>query len=356
MSPDNKYLAYSSIKSIVCLASTDPDSGSDPYLLDFTERTGSRARGHAYGYEHFGIWSLRFSGDGREIVAGTGDNSVYVFDLESRRTILRIPGHTEDVNAVCYGDKSSPHLLYSGSDDTTLKVWDRRSLGDKRAAGVFLGHTEGITYIDSKGDGRYVLSNGKDQTMRLFDLRKMVSTEKADATDHSQYNSGFDYRFQDYPDDSYNKHPDDCSVVVFRKHKVLKTLIRCHFSPPGSTDSRYVYTGSEDGSVYVYNMDATLAGKVDVNKATHASRPRGDEDLEMLSYSSQRHGGSWKTCVRDASWHPSAPVIAGVLIRPKHLPSRSNLRRSNVMERLRHDAGHMHTPHMVSSSLPFSKR
>lgn len=42
---------------------------------------------------------------------------------------------------------------------------------------MFLGHTEGLTYIDSKGDGRYVISNGKDQTCKLWDLRKMVSTD-----------------------------------------------------------------------------------------------------------------------------------------------------------------------------------
>ena len=124
------------------------------------------------------IWSIRFSGDGREIVAGTSDNSVYVYDLETRQSILSIPGHNDDVNAVCFGDSTSPHILYSGSDDTTIKVWDRRSMGDSREAGVFMGHTEGLTYVDSKGDGRYVLSNGKDQTMKLWDLRKMMPTEK----------------------------------------------------------------------------------------------------------------------------------------------------------------------------------
>ncbi len=47
-------------------------------------------------------------------------------------------------------------------------------MGDSREAGVFMGHTEGLTYVDSKGDGRYVLSNAKDQTMKLWDLRKMM--------------------------------------------------------------------------------------------------------------------------------------------------------------------------------------
>jgi WD repeat-containing protein 23 len=37
--------------------------------------------------------------------------------------------------------------------------------------GTFPGHLEGITFIDSKGDGRYCVSNGKDQTAKLWDIR-----------------------------------------------------------------------------------------------------------------------------------------------------------------------------------------
>ena len=309
LSPDNRFLAYSSIRSIVCLAPTDPNNESEPHLLDFAN-TGTL---HPHGlHTYFGIWSIRFSGDGREIVAGTGDNAVYVYDIERRQSILRIPGHDDDVNAVCFGDSQSPHILYSGSDDTTIKVWDRRSMGDGREAGVFLGHTEGLTYVDSKGDGRYVLSNGKDQTAKLWDLRKMMSKEKADRVDINAYTTRFEYRSNGYDNRDYRPHPHDCSLVTFRGHKVLKTLIRCHFSPPGSTDSRYVYSGSYDGSVYVWNMDATLAGKINVLKATRNSRPR-DSDLMAETYDFPRRlgGNSWSTCVRDASWHPNAPVIAG---------------------------------------------
>ncbi|GKZ81075.1 hypothetical protein AnigIFM56816_005586 [Aspergillus niger] len=311
LSPDNKFLAYSSIRNLVCLAPTDPADSSDPAILDLSSLSGRRGGRGLYGNSHFGIWSIRFSGDGREIVAGTSDQSVIVYDLETRQSVLRLQNHEDDVNAVCFGDKSSPHILYSGSDDTTLRVWDRRSMGDGREAGVFMGHTEGLTYVDSKGDGRYVLSNGKDQSMKLWDLRKMMTTAKFDTIDVNRYTTGFDYRFEPYPDDYYEPHPHDCSVVTFRGHRVLKTLIRCHFSPPGSTNSRYVYTGSEDGKVYVYNLDATLAGTIDVGQATANSRPR-DPDIFTAAYEirSSRSDVMWKTCVRDASWHPNCPVLA----------------------------------------------
>ncbi|KAI9701726.1 MAG: hypothetical protein M1820_006354 [Bogoriella megaspora] len=308
LSPDNKFLAYSTIGHIVCLAATDPSEEAQPYALNIMSM-GDRG---SHGWQRFGgVWSVRFSGDGRELIAGTSNGPVYVYDIEARKSILRLEGHKADVNAVCFGDKSSPHILYSGSDDTTLKVWDRRSMGDGHEAGVFMGHTEGITYVDSKGDGRYVLSNGKDQTMKLWDLRKMMSREKADGINPDDFSNGFDYRYPPYDVDSYKPHKHDCSLVTFRGHSVLKTLIRCHFSPPNSTDSRYVYTGSSDGNVYVYNLDATLAGKIGVLDATRNTRSRNEAEEDTYGYEFfGGGGGQWNTCVRDASWHPNAPIIA----------------------------------------------
>ncbi|KXL50507.1 hypothetical protein M433DRAFT_4183 [Acidomyces richmondensis BFW] len=312
LSPDNHLLAYSSIRSQICLARTEQGDSSEPQLLDFSDMgpAGHGSDGRFGNRGHFGIWSLRFSGDGSEIVAGTSDPSVLVYDLEAQRSILRIPGHTEDVNAVCFGDKMSPHILYSGSDDTTLKVWDRRSLASLRPAGMFLGHTEGLTYIDSKGDGRYVISNGKDQTCKLWDLRKMISTDVGERLNPQDYTTNFDYRFSPYDTENHRPHPHDCSIVTFRGHRVLKTLIRCHFSPPMSTNGRYVYSGSHDGKIYVWNVDGTQASEpIHVLKATKNSRPASDERY-VDRYDYYGRGGVWKTIVRDCSWHPSAPIIA----------------------------------------------
>ncbi|KAM0279669.1 hypothetical protein ACHAQH_004471 [Verticillium albo-atrum] len=302
LSPDNKWLAYTSINPSVCLAPTDPNDKGDPYTLNLAAETGDHGR-----YYNFGIWSVRFSGDGRELVAGTNRHSIIVYDIESRTVLHNVQGHDDDVNAVCFADKSSPHIIYSGSDDTTIKVWDRRSMGDGRPAGAFIGHTEGLTYIDSKGDGRYILSNGKDQTMKLWDLRNVMSTDRFRELNPTQHTADrdFDYRMGIYDDDDWEPHPSgDNSVVTFRGHKVLQTLIRCHFSPPSSTNSRYVYSGSQDGKVWIYNMDATVARVIDVNKATRGSRT--SQRRRMFYYD---ESPSWRTCVRDASWHPNAPLL-----------------------------------------------
>ena len=41
----------------------------------------------------FGIFSVKFSIDGRELVAGSSDHSIYVYDLVANKCTLRIVAH-----------------------------------------------------------------------------------------------------------------------------------------------------------------------------------------------------------------------------------------------------------------------
>lgn len=58
LSPDNRFLAYSSIDNTVCLAATDPADQSDPSMLDLSSvPRGRLGLGH-YGRAHFGVCIL----------------------------------------------------------------------------------------------------------------------------------------------------------------------------------------------------------------------------------------------------------------------------------------------------------
>ena len=60
-----------------------------------------------------------------------------------------------------------------------VQILDRRLCSKShKAVGVLVGHTEGITHLDSKGDGKYVLSNSKDQTAKVWDIRRMVDDQE----------------------------------------------------------------------------------------------------------------------------------------------------------------------------------
>lgn len=55
LSPDNRFLAYSSIRNAVCLAATDPADESDPSILDLTTIPRGRLGRSHFGSTHFGV-------------------------------------------------------------------------------------------------------------------------------------------------------------------------------------------------------------------------------------------------------------------------------------------------------------
>lgn len=67
----------------------------------------------------------------------------------------------------------------------------------------FIGHVDGVTHIDSKMDGRYLISNSKDQSIKLWDMRSCgrLSQERI-AIRTRQTSRGklsWDYRWDEVP-------------------------------------------------------------------------------------------------------------------------------------------------------------
>ena len=298
LSMNSQYLAYTSLVPYIHLATlpyeslTAPTSSNHPSfikqrVLDLTSQQEP---------DGFGLFCVKFSNDGQQLVAGSNTESLYLYDIASTTLLHRIQGHQDDVNSVCFLDSNSPNLLASASDDCLIKIWDKRSLGGNggAAAGTLVGHTEGITHIDSKGDGRHLISNGKDQACKLWDIRKCMTTTTTQ--DLKLNRLDFDYRWQEYPARKPRVHPLDSSLQTYTGHSVLRTLIRCFFSPGFSTGARYVYSGSADGVVRIW--DTLVAG---------GGGGAGNQDacVGVLG----RGGG----LIRDVSWHPfDMAIVAGV--------------------------------------------
>lgn len=69
--------------------------------------------------------------------------------------------------------------------------------------------------------------------------------------------TGWDYRYGNYgfgrnniSSNNASSHPNDQSLMTYRGHQVLQTLIRAYFSPMESTGQKFIYSGSYNGSVY----------------------------------------------------------------------------------------------------------
>ncbi|XP_017753181.1 PREDICTED: DDB1- and CUL4-associated factor 11 isoform X2 [Eufriesea mexicana] len=268
-SPDHNYIVYSSWSECLYLCPIRGDSNSQVSLSLCPE------------HRRFCVFSLVFSSDGREILCGANDGFLYVYDRECHRRASKIDGHNNDVNTVAFADNTS-QILYSAGDDGLCKVWDRRTWNesDPHPVGVLAGHMDGITYIDPRGDGRYLITNSKDQTIKLWDVRAFSDQKGEQNTRKAVANQNWDYRWQRVPKRLHkpkNMLEGDTSIMTYRGHSVLQTLIRCHFSPSSNTGQRYIYTGCAAGRVIIYDV---LTGRIVSSLVGHQG------------------------CVRDVSWHP----------------------------------------------------
>jgi WD40 repeat protein len=273
------------VESHVAVDFTKEDEGADHSNNGIDSRTSSGASNRRRGYRYgFGIFSVKFSVGGSELVAGCNDGFIRIMDLSRALVSDKVQAHKDDINSVCFagGVGEAADVVISGSDEigTPLKVWDRRVLN--APVSVLFGHQSGITHVSPRGDGRTILSVSKDQTIKIWDLRRVSSNASSAAS--ARHWKHFDYRFEANPSIfKNNMHPDDCSINTLYGPLVLQTLIRANFSPLDTTGGRFICSGSADGCVYIYDV---LTGDVVDKLSGHAA------------------------CVRDVAWHPSKPLIA----------------------------------------------
>ncbi|EGG18543.1 WD40 repeat-containing protein [Cavenderia fasciculata] len=287
-SQDQQFFIYSSWSPYIHICNTNGEDNTH-IALDLEPNVDER----------FCIFGLKFSPGGSEILGGSSDGFIYLYDLNESRRILEVRGHLDDINSVTYLDRSG-NVFATGSDDFNINIWDKRMIGlgggstsqisDRTISpvGVLTGHTRGVTHVSSKEDGTYFVSNAKDETAKLWDIRKMntkPSTTNAKLRSETAYDR---YQFPQFPVRPVDKTPD-LSIQTYRGHQIRQTLVRCYFSPIETTAQKYIYTGSSDGRVYIYDV------------LTGALVQTLYKDFTIRDY-----GGR---LIRDLAWHPHSPEI-----------------------------------------------
>lgn len=236
-----------------------------------------------------------FSPDGsREIIAGLNGGFAILYDVERRQPLWQGLVHDDDVNSVTWLDSN---LFATASDDASIKIFDRRLLRSEGGAdgapsssrssvavGGFSGHLHGLTCVTAHPDGNgiHLLSNSKDQSLKLWDVRRMISP--ADVRNHARtlmsQQQDLDYRWQRFSRSALRASAsramnggrmNDQSIATFTGHQITQTLIRCEFSPLHTTNSRYAISGSADGSIFIYDLLHTDSQPIAAQLSGHDS-------------------------------------------------------------------------------------
>lgn len=241
------------------------------------------------------VYSCQLSQGGSSFISGQRGGIITFSAADFSQRNIRRYQVSEDVNSVRYIDKAE-NLILAGSDDGNCRVYDVRSQSDNPVQ-FLAGHSSGITYAEGNSSGTYVLSNSKDQTVKLWDLRNVTTTSE-DAVSPID----FDYRVSEFPFESTTTRKD-ASLTTYRGHCVYDTLIRCHFSPVETTGEQYIYAGSCNNKGYIWSIDGSLVSTVDGIKCDErVNNPEAEEPLINDGYYS-------RVIIRDLNWHPQKPAI-----------------------------------------------
>jgi len=274
--PQSNYVVRSSWSSVLalCRPSRSTSDTADTQYFD--------AQG--VSEQSFCVFGVDVMGD--NVVCATNVGTVFVADLNTFTLHLRADLHALDVNCVT---AVSPFVFASGGDDGVINVKDLRQPAQQVA--VCLGHTHGITSLDSRGDERYLVSNSKDQTAKIFDLRRAytdIAVIRAGIRQTHDSLNTIDYRAGPQAFTQFVSTRLDNSDRTLTGHNVYFTLLRARFSPYESTGGRFVACGAIDGKIGVF--DVTTG--------------------ELFLVTDPEFDG----IVRDVDWHPDGTTLAAACV------------------------------------------
>ena len=132
-----------------------------------------------------GVQKLAFSPDGRTLVGGCKDGSIYVWDTVTHQPLATLKGHTAVVSSVGFSHDGA--TLISESEDGTICLWDANT-GQNET--IFTEHLARIRSVKFSPDGHTLMSrngngDGDNDTLHLWDVGTGI--RKATFTAHSYH-------------------------------------------------------------------------------------------------------------------------------------------------------------------------
>jgi WD40 repeat protein len=111
------------------------------------------------------VASVAFSPDGKILAAGSWDNTVRLWDVNTWKELATLEGHELEVFSVAFSPDGK--ILATGSKDTTIRLWD---VATQRELAVLNGHTNWVYSVAFSPDGKILATASVDKTVKLWDI------------------------------------------------------------------------------------------------------------------------------------------------------------------------------------------
>jgi len=194
-----------------------------------------------------------FHPGGGFVAAGSADNTICLWDLtspESAPSIYR--EHTQPIWSIDFNDTGD--FLVSASMDHSLKLWDCNTA---QSRGSFRGHVDSVNSCKFQPYSNCFISGSGDKTVSLWDMR----TNQCVQTLYGHLNSINSVSFN-LKADTVASCDADGVVKIWDLRMVQEKFPQLDTGRFPATSSAFdksgtvLLVGSEDGSIYAYNLDS----------------------------------------------------------------------------------------------------
>ncbi len=115
------------------------------------------------------VVSVVFSPDGKQIISGSWDGSVKVWDAENGKELRTLKGSMEAVFSVAFSPDGKRIVVGGGTDRDKpgeVRVWDAGSYTEILS---LKGHTDRVISVSFSPDGKRIVSGSADRTIKVWD-------------------------------------------------------------------------------------------------------------------------------------------------------------------------------------------
>lgn len=191
--------------------------------------------------------SCQLTGDEKHVIAGSWDNNIYVYSIESGRLVQSIPAHDDAVSCLCLRND----VLLSGSWDGTVKYWEFSSNGlSKLPVADFSEYETEVRCLDITKQGNVAVSGQADGSIAFLDLRDKNTVKSMQIHDDCINCVQFTpdgSRVVTCSDDQNLKILEIGGSEIFSIN--LGTSLKCL-----QNNGEYVLVGGEDGTLFIYDL------------------------------------------------------------------------------------------------------